>query len=186
VDSFSCAKRRSTVIWNSLFANEISHISSAITSPKSSMSLISRLLRTSISGVIRKEKIQSEELRPNQSKISIPKFIFIFTRKPVSPPKQNRRSNQKKEENLKTRSGRRVKVPQLDGNADSSDESSSRSGMEVDLPQTDGANDAQRIPAQQLPLMYQQMPPNQQQHTHNGNTHTRPTVIPILMPPGNW
>jgi hypothetical protein len=58
--------------------------------------------------------------------------------------------------------------------------------MEVDLPQTDGANDAQRIPAQQLPLMYQQMPPNQQQHTHNGNTHTRPTVIPILMPPGNW
>ena len=66
--------------------------------------------------------------------------------------------------------------------SDSSDESSSRSGMEVDLPQIDGANDAPRVPAQ----MYQQMPPNQQQHSHNGNTHTRPTVIPILMPPGNW
>jgi len=107
---------------------------------------------------------------------------LLFTRKQVSPPKQNLRS-QKKEENLKTRSGRRVKVPQLDGNADSSDESSSRSGMEVDLPQTDGANDAPR--AQQVPQMYQQMAPTQQQQ-HNGNTHTRPTVIPILMPPGNW
>ncbi|CAG5105488.1 Oidioi.mRNA.OKI2018_I69.chr1.g2170.t3.cds [Oikopleura dioica] len=100
-------------------------------------------------------------------------------KKPVSPPKQTRRC-QKKAENLKTRSGRRVKVPQLDGNADSSDESSSRSGMEVDLPQTDGLNDAPRQP--QVPPMYhQQMAQNQ--HQPNGNTHSRPTVIPILMPP---
>ena len=135
----------------------------------------------SISGVIRKEKFQNEELRQNQSNLANSlNYLSVSTRKPVSPPKQNRRP-QKKEENLKTRSGRRVKVPQLDGNADSSDESTSRSGMEVDLPQTDGANDA---PRQQLPQMYHQIPPAQRQH--NGNTHSSPTVIPILMPPGNW
>ena len=99
--------------------------------------------------------------------------------KPLTPTlTRQRRSSKKQSTPKKTRSGRTIKIPQVDGNADSS-------GSEIDdknhkIPQFDGQNDGQYS----TDSGNAGQPQSNQSSYYIGDNQSFSGVIPILMPPG--
>ena len=130
---------------------------------------------------IRRSKTKRQPTTPSKQQLS--KSSPSRSSRPSTPskstPKSTRRTPQKGK--LVTRSGRKVKVPQLDGINDDSDDGSDSTGeLVVPIPQLDGSDRGQ---SQGQAYNQNQMQPGVQMYAVNqGNSG----VIPIIMPPGTF